>query len=548
MKKLFYVWGCVCLAFLLASCSDEDENVDYEIVARFVKSEDRVNPKRVGEDFTETAFGMNMRMVYVKGDTFTMGANPEQELGVKSDELPAHRVVLSSFYIAQYEVTQAQWEAVMGTTIEEQCKKSGYPEFLMHFKGENYPMFCVSWEDAQRFCNKLSEKTGMAYVLPSEAQWEYAARGGEDYVYSGSNLPDVVAYYSGNSGACVHGVGSNEGNAFGLYDMSGNVWEWCSDWYGSYSDALETDPLGPEKGSSRVYRGGSWNCTATNCRVSNRNSSRVKQRNPYLGFRVALLINEVVPEAPGEEDFTETVDGVSFDMVYVEGETFRMGATEEQGDDANENEMPVHDVTLSGYHIGKFEVTQGLWEKVMGTTIRQQRDKANSSWSLYGVGSDYPMYYVNWNEAQEFCTKLSEMTGHKYALPTEAQWEYAARGGVKSKGYKYSGSNTIGDVAWYGENSAVDDNYGTDPVGTKQPNELGLYDMSGNVWEWCSDWYGFYSSESQSNPIGPSTGSGRVWRGGSWSNGARSCRVSSRDWDFPDYRFDNCGFRVVLLP
>ncbi len=266
-----------------------------------------------------------------------------------------------------------------------------------------------------------------------------------------------------------------------------------------------------------------------------------EEREGYIVFSGNSLTDTVYIYQGG--DFTERVDGVSFDMIYVEGGTFRMGATSEQGSlDPYSDEYPVHSVTLSGYYIGKFEVTQGLWEKVMGTTIEQQRDKANKDWSLCGVGSDYPMYYVNWEEAQEFCTKLSQLTGRKYALPTEAQWEYAARGGVKSKGYKYSGSHTVGNVAWYYNNSSS-----THPVGTKQPNELGLYDMSGNVWEWCSDWYGYYSSESQSNPTGPSTGFFRVLRGGSWDGYVRGCRVSYRYSDNPGTRRNRGGFRVVLL-
>ncbi len=204
-------------------------------------------------------------------------------------------------------------------------------------------------------------------------------------------------------------------------------------------------------------------------------------------------------------------------------------------------------VTLSDYYIGKFEVTQGLWEKVMGTNISQQRDKGDSSQSLNGVGSDYPMYYVNWEEAQEFCMKLSQLTGRKYALPTEAQWEYAARGGVKSKGYKYSGSNDIDNVAWYGQYHS-ESKFSTLPVGTKQANELGIYDMSGNVWEWCSDWYDSYSSNAQTDPTGPETGFLRVVRGGSWFSYAGYCRVSYRHGSYPGTRFSFSGFRVVLLP
>ncbi len=266
-----------------------------------------------------------------------------------------------------------------------------------------------------------------------------------------------------------------------------------------------------------------------------------EEREGYIVFSGNSLTDTVYIYQGG--DFTETIKGMSFDMVYVEGGTFQMGATSEQGRDYYSDEIPVHSVTLSDYYIGKFEVTQGLWEKVMGTTIHEQRIKAGYSFTN-GVGSDYPMYYVNWEEAQEFCTRLGQLTGKNYALPTEAQWEYAARGGVKSRGYKYSGSNTIGNVAWYSDNSSSS----THPVATKQPNELGLYDMSGNVWEWCSDWYGSYSSESQSNPTGPSTGSNRVLRGGSWCNSARNCRVSFRNYSYPSNRSFNDGFRFVLLP
>ncbi|MBO5748376.1 MAG: formylglycine-generating enzyme family protein [Muribaculaceae bacterium] len=200
-------------------------------------------------------------------------------------------------------------------------------------------------------------------------------------------------------------------------------------------------------------------------------------------------------------------------MVAVEGGTFTMGATSEQGSDAYSNEMPTHKVMLSDYMIGKTEVTQELWKAVMGSNP--------SSFS----GNNLPVESVSWNDCQEFIKKLNSLTGLNFRLPTEAEWEYAARGGNKSKGYKYSGSNDIGSVAWYGSNSSSK----THTVATKSPNELGLYDMSGNVYEWCSDWYGSYSSGSQTNPKGPSEGSYRVGRGGSWNLGEGNCRVSNRD-------------------
>lgn len=252
--------------------------------------------------------------------------------------------------------------------------------------------------------------------------------------------------------------------------------------------------------------------------------------------RLLYLLLCLALSAGCSKDFTEKVAGVSFEMVYVQGGMFSMGATSEQdASDPHTDEYPVHSVVLPDYYIGKFEVTQELWEKVMG-----------SNPSSFKKGNDYPVENVSWNDAQAFLTKLNQLTGKKYALPTEAQWEYAARGGVKSNGYKYSGSNTVGDVAWYDGNSESS----THPVGAKQPNELGIYDMGGNVLEWCSDWYdpNYYSNSPQANPTGPASGTDRVMRGGSWYYDARYCRVSHRDLINPDTRLDSRGFRVVLLP
>lgn len=257
----------------------------------------------------------------------------------------------------------------------------------------------------------------------------------------------------------------------------------------------------------------------------------------------AEVVASVEP-APVAETFTETVKGVSFKMIAVEGGTFTMGATSEQGtNDPGSDERPTHSVTLGDYYIGETEVTQALWEAVMGTTVSQQRDKADPSWPLKGEGDDYPMYYVSWEEAKTFCEGLSKITGRNYSLPTEAEWEYAARGG-KSGGYKYSGSDNVDDVAWYNEDYVSGS---THRVKRKKANELGIYDMSGNVWEWCSDWYGSYSSSSHTNPTGPSSGSNRVFRGGSWSRGAQYCRVSFRYSGIPGGRY-NCGFRLALHP
>lgn len=225
---------------------------------------------------------------------------------------------------------------------------------------------------------------------------------------------------------------------------------------------------------------------------------------------------------------TFTVNGAKFTMVPVEGGTFTMGATSEQGSDAWDEEKPAHKVTLSDYYIGQTEVTQALWKAVMGSNPSDSK------------GDNLPVEQVSWDDCQVFIQNLNQLTGKQFRLPTEAEWEYAARGGRKSRGYKYAGGNDIGLVAWYEDNSGNE----THPVATKQANELGIYDMSGNVWEWCSDRYGDYQSSSQSDPQGPSSDSIRVRRGGSFYDNAGYCRVSGRSNITPDFRINFLGLRL----
>lgn len=228
-----------------------------------------------------------------------------------------------------------------------------------------------------------------------------------------------------------------------------------------------------------------------------------------------------------------TANGVSFTMVYVDPGTFQMGSTTGSSD-----EKPVHSVTISkGYYIGETEVTQALWKAVTGNSPTTSGDQ----WSTaYGLGDNYPAYYISYEDVQSFITKLNSLTGAQFRMPTEAEWEFAARGGKKSKGYEYSGSNTVGDVAWYNGNSSK-----THAVKTKAANELGIYDMSGNVWEWCSDWYGSYSSSSVTDPTGPASGSARVSRGGSWYRDATPCRSATRISLTPAVRSGNLGVRLA---
>ena len=226
----------------------------------------------------------------------------------------------------------------------------------------------------------------------------------------------------------------------------------------------------------------------------------------------------------------------------VDAGTLMIGATSEQGNDAYDDERPAHNVTISEFYMGRTEVTQRLWEAVMGS------NPSNSKWNLR------PVEMVSWNDCQQFLQRLNNMKSQLlpqdlknwvFRLPTEAEWEYAARGGKKSRHYKYAGSNNIDEVAWYDGNSG----HQTHNVKQKKANELGLYDMSGNVWEWCSDWYGSYPSYGVTNPQGASSGQYRVLRGGCWDVNARGCRVASRLSNYaPSNRGYHLGFRLVLAP
>ena len=248
---------------------------------------------------------------------------------------------------------------------------------------------------------------------------------------------------------------------------------------------------------------------------------------PVLVAIVAIWL--IVPSKKGENPKASysngilTVNDIKYNMVWVEGGTFRMGTTSEQDSDAVS-------VTLSGYYIGKTEVTQALWKAVMGSNPSCLK------------GDNLPVECVSWNECQGFIRKLNSLTGQNFRLPTEAEWEFACSGGNNSCGYQYSGSDHIDNVAWFYGNSGDE----THPVASKSPNELGIYDMSGNVWEWCSDWYGDYTSGALTNPKGPESGSGRVCRGGGWYGGDDDCLSSFRDSFSPAYSDNHLGLRLAL--
>lgn len=276
------------------------------------------------------------------------------------------------------------------------------------------------------------------------------------------------------------------------------------------------------------------------------------------------------------------------DMVFVQGGTFVMGCT--GGIAGCDNfESPDHEVTLSDFYMGRYEITQGQWESLMGYTQAQMRDLANPSWPLYGVGSTIPIYCVSWYDAVVFCNRLSEQAGYVpcyyadaaytqvygksgstwslpntgtvywrplsngYRLPTEAEWEYAARGGGISKGYKYAGTSdptVLKNYCNYWNGGDGYDNMAS-PVGTFLPNEIGLFDMSGNLWEWCFDWFdfGYYSSSPACAPLGPETGStNKVFRSASWRGVAFTMQVWKRNYSPHNFRGDLSGFRLCRTP
>ena len=460
------------------------------------------------QDLEFNVNGVKFKMKYVEGGSFMMGVSDNDDEAF-DNEKPSHKVRLDSYYIGETQVTQALWQAVMGNNPS-------------YWKGNQLPVEQVSWEDCQEFIKKLNYITGKNFSLPTEAQWEYAARGGRKsrgFLYSGSNNIDEVAWYDDNCNKQTHPVALKKANELCLYDMTGNVLEWCKDWFDSdyYSNSPQDNPQGPGSGSLRVFRGGSWFVNACYCRVSCRGSFP-DNRYPIIGLR--LVLN------PTPQDLEFNVKGVKFTMKYVEGGSFMMGALDCDSEAYN-HEKPSRNVNLDSFYIGETQVTQALWQAVMGNNP-----------SCF-EGERLPVESVSWNDCYKFIKKLNAITGKSFSLPNEVQWEYAARGGRKSRGFLYSGSNNIDEVAWYNENSSSQ----THQVATKKSNELGLYDMSGNVCEWCREWFGYYL---KSNRQGLSDEQ-RVLRGGNWGYGAWSCRVLERRYYYPGNRISELGLRLVLI-
>lgn len=510
-----------------------------------------------------------MEFVWVEGGCYDMGQTEQEKnflikkLGEEKyskyykNEQPLHKVCVDGFWMARYEVTKGQFRQFVketGYITDAQKKDSAYvytdANGWVKEKGYNWqntgfpqddshPVTNISWNDARAFCQWLSGRAFKKYTLPSEAQWEYAARAGGST--EEPSAPETVCLNANgadqSSGLpqtypCDDGfkftapVGKYQPNALGIHDMLGNVWEWCEDVFreDAYQIHSEKNPMLSHGNFMHVFRGGSWYNDPCGLRVSNRGRGDAYNRIAMLGFRVSM-------QKPVSGDtITEPLTGMEF--VWVEKGCF-------------ERKLPgkaAEDICPTGFWMGKTEVTQYQWHKIM---------KKNPSYYATGKGTR-PVENVSWSDCRIFASKLSELTGHTFNLPTETQWEYAARGGNKSKDYFYSGADEPNDVAVYITQSGR----GTSDVGTKKPNELGLYDMSGNVWEWCRDFYDGktgrtvilddrMTKEQIASVSTSNLNLNIVIRGGGYDSSEKYLRVSTRHHHNPR-KNNSIGLRLVM--
>ena len=555
-----------------------------------------------------------LTMVWIPMGDFIMGAGAGEE-GTFANERPVHDVGISpGFWMGKYEVTQAQWSSLMQT-----APWVGLAGVISDPAG---PAVQISWDDVQDYLTALHAQTGNVYCLPTEAEWEYACRAGSTtrfYWGEDSNETEIgdYAWTGANSQSHSHVVGLKSPNDWGLYDMSGNVWEWCQDWYGTFSsNGPLTNPDGPLTGSERVAKGGGWyNQPGASHRSACRNHWPASSLYVDFGFRLCrpsrtdfsmdvsagqaplqvqfadvstgegqtitsrlwdfgdgdtssqanpshtydtpgpYTVSLTISTARGDDtvaksrciaadaDNEDTVvldDGVVLTLVRIEAGSFTMGApSNEVG--TNASEQPTHTVHITNdFWMGKYPVTKRQWISLMGT-----KPWIATTDSL--DDPDSPAEYVSWNDAQDFITALNAQTGSSFRLPTEAEWEYACRAGTNTRFYWGNDIGAIGSYAWVKGNTTDAGQAYAHVVGLKLPNARGLYDMSGNVWEWCYDRFGLYSAGEVSDPTGPLTGTTRVARGGSWYNASADTSRSARrnEWA-PSSLFTDFGFRLAL--
>ncbi|MFA4985434.1 MAG: formylglycine-generating enzyme family protein [Candidatus Brocadiia bacterium] len=475
-------------------------------------------------------------LVSIDTGAFQMGSGKGDR-----DTTPVHLVnITHKFQMGATEVTQAQYSAVMNANPSS-------------FVGNDLPVENVRWNEAVEFCRKLTESErakgnipeGMEYRLPTESEWEYCCRAGTTTEFccgDDAKLLGEFAWLDTNSDEKTHAAGTKKPNAWGLYDMHGNVWEWCLDWYAEYQPNEQTDPVGPGAGEFRVMRGGYWKLSASDSRSAVRSGASPGYRGSGCGgFRIVLASRLDLEEARKAEEtrrknaIQNWFDNAPLRLVAVPAGTFEMGAWRYLS-------ATPHRVNISrSFYVGVTEVTQGQYRALM---------KANPSGFQ---GADLPVDRVSWNEAMEFCRKLTVAERRRgnlpekieYRLPTEAEWEYCCKAGSTTEYSFGDDARLLGDYGWFEDNSGKK----TNPVAAKKPNPWGLYDMHGNVWEWCLDWYEEFLTDGElSDPTGPESGQARLLRGGSWNVPAGRCHSTCRFRFSPDGKYYAVGFRVVAAP
>ncbi len=493
---------------------------------------------------------IGMELVLIPKGKFMMGT-PNAIIGPELEETPHEVTITRDYYLGVYEVTQRQFQLVMGRNPSE------FQGAIVDHLNEDLPVDSVSWTDAIEFCSKLSgfeeeKKSGRAYRLPTEAEWEYACRAGTTSVYSFGDEKGLLSEYAwfdkfGNNR--THTVGLKEPNPWGLYDMHGNVWEWCWDWDWEYPNESVIDPTGPDSGDVHILRGGGWHDDPYRCRSAGCRGRPNGVRRDLRGFRVAIGFPipvknqpslDVQPSKIESSQQTLSTNSIGMQFALRPKGSFLMGSpTGEEG--RNDDEVQ-HEVTITNdFHLGAYEVTQSQYKKIMGNNPSQFQGKKAE------FNEDLPVESVSWEDAVGFCNKLTQLEqnnlfGRSYRLPTEAEWEYACRAGTASTYSFGSDKVLLLEHAWYDENST--DRIHT--VGLKEPNPWGLYDMYGNVWEWCSDYGWAYANTAVKDPAGPAYGDTHVLRGGSYRKNFRAIRSAGVRGNLGRISLDSCGFRVVL--
>ncbi|MGD0090633.1 MAG: bifunctional serine/threonine-protein kinase/formylglycine-generating enzyme family protein [Planctomycetota bacterium] len=563
--------------------------------------------------------GVKMEMVLVPAGEFMMGSDDGEAC-----EKPVHKVKISKpFYMGKFPVTVAQFRAfAKAMKFQTEAEKSGEGKTVRDGKWqvvrgvnwqdpgfkqeENHPVVVVSWNDTQGFCEWATKLAGRTFRLPTEAEWEYAARGPKGLKYPWgdwwngklANHADLSLYNTGYTGG--GNSGDNDGYAYtspvgiyqnaswcGAFDMSGNVWQWCADFGNDkyYGESPVVDPQGPANGSERVRRGGSWYDPPCVCRSAQRKWDYPGELTALRGFRVLVACGSSKAEAPttpaasiqkpepppadvaayAKEHGLEPAmsldlgGGVKMEMVLIKAGEFMMGEDNEGG----KEEKPAHKVKISKpFYMGKFHVTVAQFRAFAeAMKFQTEAERAgNTSWTwdngwkeVSGVNwmkpnfaqeDNHPVCVVTWNDAQEFCKWAAKKTGRNICLPTEAQWEYACRAGTTTRYHTGDKDSDLEQAGWFNKNSGMR----THPVGQKKPNAWGLYDMHGNVWHWVQDYFNgkYYADSPSVDPQGPATGGDPVLRGGSWFDGPFDCRAARRDGSGPGGRYTNHGFRCVL--